>query len=145
MGSEHMAMVPQLFLPLFLILSKANAVKIYEATASSRSHLDDEIGCYSKTDLTSRAQHLSNYIYKKKSPKRYLLQLKNGNWAITEDTAGERVVLEQERSNYPRTPDTQMGFWTLRGKTGRSVHTFKIIANEKCKEEELADNQGWQC
>merc|ERR1712179_379188 len=110
MGSEWKTIMEKLYLLIlfgFSVQEKATAVRFYEVTASTRSHLKTEVGCYAYTDLTTRAHDLKKTIYKKKLyPVRYLLQLElakndtsNGNWAITEDIHGHNVILEQENSN----------------------------------------------
>ena len=94
-----------LVLSMLANLEEITAVS-YDVTASTGSHLDDVIGCYQDSGHTTTVHHRKSRIFKKDCPYRYLLHLENGNWAIAEDVLGKNVILEQERSSYPTTPDT---------------------------------------
>ena len=130
------------FLIAFLtIIDKTAAVSYYDVTASTGSHLEDVIGCYADTGHTTNLNVWRSKIFKKDCPSRYLLQLEsNGNWAIAEDILGKNVILEEEMSSYPRTPDTVSGIWTI--KNQRYIPSFKIRSRRaKCLHEECSNRK----
>jgi len=146
----NMATFLFLVISIFLVPGKISAVTVYyQVTASSRGYLETEVGCYAKTDLTTRAHDLKRTIYKKKFfPVRFLLQLElakndpsNGNWAITEDIHGNKVILEQENSNFRPTPDQEFGNWVLK-RNNKMIYSLKVKAKEDCKQKDYSKVNG---
>ena len=130
-----------------LMLGETTSVAYYEVTAPSTKHLENEIGCYAETDLTTRVHRWTSPIYMKTSPKRYLLQLSNGNWAITEDVFGKIVLIEQEGGNYRVSPDMNTGNWVVKKSKRRSIlskSNFKVKANGECKKEDHQTRQVYE-
>ena len=127
-----------LVISVFLVPDKISAVTFYKVAASTTRHHDlkNETGCYVKTGYTTKAHDFKIPVFMKtRYPVRYLLQLEsNGNWAISDDRLGNNVIIEQQLSNYPPSPDTTAGTWVIRGNRLRSIPSLKVTANEDCKE-----------
>ena len=112
-------------------------------TASTGSHFYDVVGCYQDTGHTTNLKVWTSKIFRKKCPVRYLLQLETtGNWAIAEDILGKNIILEQDRSNYPRTPNTVAGSWIFKNKKAKYIHSFKVSPRKgECISEECSNGK----